>query len=391
MVIGWLVVATTMDRIFSRSDPALALSWNPDSADANARRADILSEEGNLAKVQDRIKYYATRSFSRQLVNPAAARQLGIVASQGNPNRAERLLRYAEAMSRRDLPTQIWLIESHIQRNDIEGALKHYDRALRTNFRARALLFPILNQAAADPAVWQPLAGVLRTRPQWWRAFLEQYISVSTTPEALFAFARAMGMDRVPSVDPWLLQATQKRLVDLFAYSQAATLYNHAHGQSGNVVVPLRNGDFEQPGSADPFDWNLVDEQDLAAQRQPSPSSKGGNALFLSATNGRGGDLATQLTILPLGRYTVTARVGGVSGDPVAFPQFTVRCARTGKEILRQSFPPASDAGRTWQFGLDIPAGCQAQRIILRADGSMTPQDTAPWIDDIIIRSGKTY
>lgn len=312
---------------------------------------------------------------------------MGIVsAMNSNQLRAERLIRYSEAMSRRDLGTQLWLIENNVGREDIPAALLHYDRALRANDDARPILFPILSQAADDPAISPPLASFLARRPQWWRPFLNHYVPNATSPDALHSFAKALNLDRAPSPDPSMLQAIEKRLVDLFAYAPAAALYNRAHGLPADDRAPLRNGNFEQPGNWDPFDWNLIDEQDLAALRQPSPIQTDGNALFLSATNGRGGDLAVQLIMLPPGTYAIHARVGGVHGDPLAFPRLVIRCAKSGREILNLSFPQAPDNGRSWHTTVTIPADCEAQRIVLRASSTLDANPALPWIDNIAIR-----
>ncbi|WP_168371518.1 tetratricopeptide repeat protein [Sphingomonas sp. Leaf257] len=388
VLLGWLVLAATMERIFARSAPLLALSWNPASADANVRAADLLVNEGPLDRAKGMIAAYAGRSLNRQPVNPGAARLLGLIAAQDGDHQAqaERLVRYAEAMSRRDLPTQMWLIESSVSQGDVENALLHYDRALKTNIRSYALLMPTLVQAANQPEVWRPLATILSRRPQWWRPFLERYAASGTSPDALVAFSRALHLDLAPPPDPGMLQAIEKRLVDLFAYSRAAALYNRAHGLAADDHTPVRNGDFERPSSADPFDWNLIDEDDLAAVRQPSPVHSDGNALFLSAANGRGGDLAVQLTMLMPGRYRVTAKVGGVSGDPLAFPRLVVRCAKDAREILHVAFPPAPDTGRFWSINLTVPTDCEAQRIVLRAASTLDAPAAAPWIDSIVIR-----
>lgn len=386
LLLGWLVLATTMDRIFARRAPALALAWNSQSADANAYLADQMLQASPGA-VDGRIAFHAARSLARQPVNPVAARLLAIVASQQRrERRAKHLLSYAEAMSRRDLSTQLLLIESSVARNDIAAALLHYNRALKSNNNARPLLFPILSSAAADPAVWQPLLRILDTRPQWGRPFLQQYVPSSTSPDALYAIARTLGMDRVPSSDPWLLQGVEKRLVDLKSYARAAALYNRAHGRSASDRTPLRNGGFEKPGSWDPFDWNLMDEQDLAALRQPSPAAADGLALFPIATNGRQGEVASQLMLLPPGRYTIDAKVGGVQGDPLAFPQLAVICAADGRMFVQAAFPSSPEKGRLWRQGMTIPADCPAERIVVRATSTLDGQPASPWIDSIVIR-----
>ena len=388
LLLGWLVLATTVDRVFARRAPALALRWNPGSADANVRVADALLQGGDVGGSIGRVAALAERSIRRQPVNSGAARLLGIRAAFSNDaRRAEGLARYAEAMSRRDLPTQLWLIETAVARNDIPTALRHYDRAMKTSSNGRAVLFPILAAAAEDRAIWEPLAGILARRPQWWRAFVDQMTPRSNSPDALYAIARHTGIAGTERADPALLQGIEKRLVELGAYAQAADLYNRAHRLPPGTGAPLRNGGFEQATGFDPFEWNLRDEPDLAAVRQPSPVENGGNALFLSAANGRGGDLAVQTVMLPPGGYRLRATVGGVGGDPLAYPHLIVRCARGGREFFNGRFPVAGDGGTVWRDGFTIPGDCPGQQVVLQASSSLDPSDMTPWIDNIVIGS----
>jgi len=389
LMLGWTVVATTMDRVFARKVPSLALWWNPDSADANAYYAESLLRTADLRHVMTRVASHANRSIRRQPVNAAAARLLGLAADAGRDNhRAERLMAYAEAMSRRDLPTQLWLIEANIAHDDVPTVLRHYDRAMRTSVSGRTVLFPILIAAAAnDRKVWEPLISVLAQRPQWWRPFLAQLIPVSVSPEALYMTARRMGLDTGPGADTALTQATERRLVDLRAPDMAADLYNRAHRLPPATGAPLRNGNFDLPGGWDPFEWNLVDEPDLAAVRQPSPIAGDGNALFLSAGNSRSGDVAVQVIMLPQGSYAARATIGGVSGDPIARPKLIVRCAGDSRELLNAPFALAPETGSAWHGTFTIPAGCEAQRVVIQATSSLDPSDTAPWIDNIAIQS----
>lgn len=387
LVIGWLVTAVTIDRVFARRAPALALAWNPGSADANVRFSDALIQQSDPNTVLPRIAVYADRSLRRQPINPGAARLLAMaIAARGDARRADGLARYAEAMSRRDLPTQLWLIETAVQRNDVPTALMHYDRAMKTSVQGRTLLFPILSAAASDRDVWRPLADMLARRPQWWRAFVDQFAPASTSPEALYAIARATRIDRPESADPALLQAIEKRLVDLGAYRVAADLFNRAHGLPPGTPATLRNGGFERPGGWDPFEWNLLDAPDLAAVRQPSGRPGKGDSLYLTAVNGRSGDVATQLVILRPGRYRIAAMVGGVRGDPLAFPRLVVRCANGGRVLLDAVFPAAPDGGRAWRNDFTIPAECPAQRVVIRATSALDSSDAVPWVDDIVVR-----
>lgn len=387
LIVGWLVTAVTIDRVFARRAPALALAWNPGSADANVRFLEALIQRSDLNTVLPSIAVHADRSLRRQPINPGAARLLAIaIATRGDTRRANALARYAEAMSRRDLPTQLWLIQTAAQRNDIPTVLMHFDRAMKTSVQGRTVLFPILSAAASDPTVWRPLAGMLARHPQWWRAFVDQLAPTGTSPEALYAIARATRIELPESADPALLQAIEKRLVDLGAYRVAADLFNRSRGLPPGAAATLRNGGFEQPGGWDPFEWNLLDAPDLAAVRQPSGRPGKGNALYLTAVNGRSGDVATQLVILRPGRYGIAATVGGVRGDPLAFPRIAVRCANGGRVLLDAVLPAASDGGRAWRDGFAIPTECPAQRVVIRATSALDSSDAVPWVDNLVIR-----
>lgn len=386
LVLGWLVLAITADRVFADGAPRAALFWNPGSAQANIRLADRMLQENPAAAASPAIRAHALIAFDRQPVGPEAARLLGIAAAtSGQEARADHLLAYAEAMSRRDVPTQLLLIESSAARGDVATALVHYDRAMRTSTASWPLLFPVLSQAADGPAIGAPLAALLERRPPWSRPFLEQFVPRSRSPETLFGIARRLRLDRDPSPDVAMLQLIEKRLVDLGSFRAAAALYGRAHGIQTTTGPLLRNGDFEQPSGWDPFDWNLVDEPDLSAQRQPSLAPRASTALFLSAMNGRGGDLAVQLVTLPAGRYRIGAQVGAVGGDRLAFPQLIVRCVTDGRELIHQPFPAAPPAGRVWQTELVVPANCPAQRLVLQKRSPLDPQQDVPWIDNMTI------
>ena len=394
LLVSWFVTAVTIDQVMSRLAPASALVFNPGSADANAGLAaamvqddaGVLAARGTVPpSLTARVRARALRSLDRQPVNPAGARLLAFATATGDPARAHRLLAYAEAMSRRDLPTQLALIENSVQRGAVAGALVHYNRALSANAEARPLLYPILAAAANEPAVWRPLSVMLARRPQWWRPFVEMVAAQGTSPASLYAFARRLGLERGPTSDFALLQAMEKRLVDLGAYASAADLYDRAHGVAHGRRPLLNNGGFEQPGGWDPFDWNLVEQPDLAALRQPSPAASGGTALFLDATNGRGGDVAVQLMTLPPGAYRIGALAGAVRGDRLAFPQMVVRCARDGRELLHAPFPPALDGGTRWHVDLTVPAGCAAQRLVIQASSALEASGPTPWIDDVAV------
>ena len=294
-------------------------------------------------------------------------------------------------MSRRDFPTQLWQIENDVARGDVAGALLHYDRALRTTPSAWPTLFPVLAGAADQQPVQAPLLRLLAQAPPWRRPFLERFVPSSRSPVMLFALARTLGLATAQSPDSAMLQTIEKRLTELAAFDDAAALYDRAHPFANASDGRIQNGDFERPGGFDPFDWNLVDEPDLAADRRPSPAPEGGTALFLTAANGRGGEVAEQLLILHPGDHLIGAKVGSVHGDRQAAPRLTLQCVSSGRSLLDQPFPPAPANGVGWQVPFSVPPGCKAERLAVDARSPLVAGDDVPWIDHIVVRTAAPH
>jgi len=152
--LSWLTVAVSAANALRQVRPDLAHRIMPFDARANAG----LAEQASVRMAQDRAARataagLAREALSRDVTVVAAWRTLGLeLETEGRRGDAERLIRFAERLSRRDLPTQLWLIEANVARNDIEGALAHYNIALRTSQAAADVLFPILVQAILSTA-----------------------------------------------------------------------------------------------------------------------------------------------------------------------------------------------------------------------------------------------
>ena len=383
----WLVVAVTVEQVLSRRAPALAMRVAPWSADARTRLAQAEYTHRPAAISDPAIRDLVLPALLRQPVSADAASVLGLsLAAAGRTTQADRVMRYALSLSRRSLTTQIYFIETSVARGDVETTLDHYDQALRTSSRAADVLFPILTAAANQPAIAGPLARRLRQRPIWGRPFMRSFIPAATSPAALYLLSRSIGLADRPSLDVDLLHDADQRLVSLRGFREAGRLYASASGQPDPAVQPVRNGDFEAPAGRLPFDWNLRDEPGLTAVRLPGQRSADGQAVYITASNERGGDVATQLMLLQPGRYAAGAKVGAVTGDPASFPQILVRCEGSNQELAHLPFPRSAAAGSAWTFGFDVPPTCPAQWLVVQAASALDPQPVQPWIDDITIK-----
>jgi len=382
---GWVTMGVTASLVFGRTRPALVLGWWPfDSAARATAAAQILEtprpEPDALAEAAEN----ARAALRRSALNVIATRTLGLIAiMRGEEREASRLMHYSETLSRRDLPTQLWLIETNVQRNDIAGALLHYDHALRTSTTARDLLFPILAAASANPDVGPPLARLVAQRPLWWRDFVEHLISEGEDPRGIESIIMAARLDLGDAEERGLLAGAIGRLVELRGYEQAHRLYRRARGADAALV---RNGDFEAENRFAPLDWVLSETGTSAGIMEPQ--DRGGRALLFAVQSGAGGStVARQLLLLRPGRYRFSVTAGNVSGPLADRPRITLSCVRTEEGFLDVRLPPSPAEGRPMVQDFVVGnEGCPAQWLIVHSSDPGDRDGPQPWIDKVTVQ-----
>ena len=65
LLLGWFVLAVTVDRVLFAGSPGAALFWNPGSADANGRLADQLLQANPSQAALPAIRDRAVRALRR--------------------------------------------------------------------------------------------------------------------------------------------------------------------------------------------------------------------------------------------------------------------------------------------------------------------------------------
>jgi tetratricopeptide (TPR) repeat protein len=378
----WATIGITLASGFAQTHPLLVLRfWQ--SSEANAQAASNALAAGAQAAQYSQARAYALRALDREPVNVSAVRTLASLP--GDPARTARLFFYSEALSRRDLTTQLWLIEARVAADDIVGALRHYDRALRVTPQAGNLLYPILVAAAADPQIATSLVDLLRKRPDWRFDFLANLVADSKAPEALPLILSPLKLDYQQDHDRSVLDAAASRLVAARQYGAAFKLYGEAVRHAGAPFdAVLRNGTFDQTGEKTPFDWWLSDQEDLAAAVDLPGASASGPALFLMAEDGRGGEVARQLLLLRPGAYRLAFRAGDVRGNISQHPRLAIVCENgaEGAVLADMRMPDAPVEGRDLALDLTIPAtDCPAQWLRISAYAGSEIEPVRPWLD----------
>jgi hypothetical protein len=365
-VVAVLMLRASLANILRRIDPAVALSINP----ANGEAAEARAEQLMIESVANRSEAaaLARRALDRSPVSAGAARILATAKlAGGNVDAARRLMTYSERVSRRDLPTQAWLIEDAVQRDDIPMALHHYDVALRSVDQAKALLLPILVKAIAQPPVVDSLIVTLAARPLWAPTFLDMAARDGRDFEGLARLLEGLARQGY-SVPMSVTAQASARMVEAGYYDLAWRVYAAGHPHAARSIV--RDPGFAriETDGAGPFEWSLVAANGLTAQ----PRRYGGQSvLSYNAATGAGGILARQLLLLPTG----AARLAGRSYDSAsseARAQLRLTCANSGKSIMTMAANMANYAQ-----GFVIPADCPAQWLDVTVDGGDSPLGTS--------------
>jgi hypothetical protein len=140
------------------------------------------------------VKVAATRSAVAQALNPSALRMLAFSqVKHGRVQAARQLALVANKVSRRELGAHVFLIEDYVARDDVKGALRHYDLALRSSSGSRAILTPVLIRAMEDEQINATLSQYIRKQPDWLYPFLQQAVVESRDPSTVARLVERSG------------------------------------------------------------------------------------------------------------------------------------------------------------------------------------------------------
>lgn len=360
---GCFSVAHTLALVVEKERPALAHRLAPwDGRITAALAASLTGPEAGDAQ-RRRSDDLARRALRQDPTAVTAAATLGINAQlRGDTAAASRLFAYAEKLSRRDLPTQLWMIEAAVGRGDILGALHHYDIALRTKRQSWDLLFPILASASADPPVRAELVKTLAAQPLWAEPFVNHVAAHPADPKAtsaLFLDLRRAGLalpDRVHAA----------AINGLIAGGFADEAWRHyaairASADRRQSRDPRFAFASEAPTA---FDWVPVNGGGVSTSIQ---RGEGGNVFDFSVASGLGGPLLRQMQMFPPGTYRIEGRSSGIAQPAQSQPYWTLVCQTGGREFGRVAVPNSAQAGGAFSGQFTVPADCPVQALILVA------------------------
>lgn len=384
VVASWMTVAVSGAALFRKARPDIALRLAP--FDARAKAA--LAEQG-LRTPTDGRTLPAAAELSREALRRdptivGAWRNLGLAAAAaGQQPVALRLFRISQRLSRRDSATQLWLIEENVRRNDIRGALRHYDIALRTSTAMSDILVPILVSATADPAIAGPLADVLAPDPPWAYAYYNHLVQALPSGQAALALISRLPAEvRRRHIEP--LRQLVAKAVDKREYEAAWRIYALLSGAAPGEL--LRNGDFRSRNEFPVLEWQLTDTPNLRAEQTAPAGSPGASALRVSASSAAIGSAARQLLLLGPGSYRLRSVAAQESSPGPERLQWQVNCVGRDENLLNLDVTPRREGRFERQGRFRVPpSGCPAQWLRLEVSAPDLPAGVETWVHRVEI------
>lgn len=332
----------------------------------------------------------ANRGEARRLArlaveqDPTAVRAfvtLGLDAQvRGDMPRARRLFAYAQALSRRELQTQLWAIEDAVARDDIPGALRQYDIALRTSRTAPDLLFPVLAKAIADPPIRTALIETLAAKPAWSAAFVDYVVGNGPGARANAAFFQGLRRGGVPVTE----EASAMTINALIAGGMLNDAWSYYAGlRPGADRRVSRDPHFtakvDYPA---PFDWLPVNDSNVTASIRRDDE---GGVFEFSTPSGVGGPLLSQLQMLPPGTYRLEGRGTGPDPQGESYLYWKLSCG-DGRELGRVDLRGSTQAGERFSGSFTVPEACAVQTLSLMAPASTSASGLAGQITEVTLR-----
>lgn len=383
LIAGYISVTRTLAFSLRTSDARRAHALAP----GDGRITAMLARQtvGADAAVGDRLRAdrLARVAVLQDPTVVLAVATLGLDAQlEGDVRRGRRLFTYAQVLSRRDLPTQIWAIEDAVGRGDVKGALTHYDIAMRVSRTAPDLLFPVLASAIADPAIQAALIRTLAARPPWGEAFLT-YVSIKgPDPRAtarLLSGVRRFGLP--------VSQVVSAEIINLLIFNG---FLNDAWSYYASVRPGADRRRSRDPGfgadlsSPSPLDWTPINDAGVVTSIQHSDT---GGIFDFAAPASIGGPLLRQVQLLPPGVYRFQGHSIAIDQADGSLPYWTLSCP-DGRELGRVIVPTSVRANGRFEGSFNVPTDCPIQTLTLVARPTDTVSGLSGQIDQAQLLPG---
>jgi hypothetical protein len=365
-------------------NPSVSLRFDANQPVALATLADGELQKGGTAKSLIQAEALSLRALRAQPLNARAARVLAFARKglKKNEVKASQLINLAAKTSRRDLGTQIYLIEQAVAEDDIPTALTHYDIALRTDRKASGLLFPVLSSAISLPEIRTKFAPFVAKQPAWLMDFYEFHVQTSNNMGSLAAIlprkSRQRDMPRLLSLQSAIVQ----RLFELEGASQAYAFYATLPFFDKNRVQTANITTENLDNRHAIFSWLLFNQTSSGASLT-SPTGikaeKNQQALRLFAAPMITNIVAQKGLYLQAGTYQLTLSADLSEMTDGSKVLLSIQClGKPPQPLVNQAITSAKTA-----LSFTVQNGCIGQLLYIRITGGTDRNDAQAIINSI--------
>jgi hypothetical protein len=339
------------------TSPDFALLVNPSDPVAMVRMADFQWAVDQSDKTRLSVQARVKAGLTGQAINVRALRLLAMVTKQKAQSAgAEKLIQLASRTSRRELGTQIWLIDRAAAKGDAQQTLRQYDVVLRSNPQAPKLLFPGLAKALANGEIRQNFVPFVKNDRSWLHDFLSYAVYNDINPVALaqlFLAADGFPRDkRYRVVESTLVE----RLFKTAHYPEAALVGQRISPQSRLAGQQIALNSANTSEKAAPFQWR-TGEVISANSGLIANANNSGSTIQAWAQPGGRGLAASKLLALPSGRFGFNGKVTVNSGTLAVGSYWQISCLNGIQQsmIWRNNLVETTGASNSFQIGGNCP------------------------------------
>jgi hypothetical protein len=318
------------------------------------------------------------QSLSGGPLNRRVLRNLALDSEIRNDDeRARRLMRLASRVSRRDIATQLWLVNDAVRREDLNGVLTHYDAALSTRNQAYEVLLPTMTQALIHPQFRAELIPLLRAERPWVESFISYAVTYAPTVGPMATLIEEAG--ELPNEDELrpMLSHLLYKLVEEGQISEARRFAVAVLEADPEVLKLPGLTEATVDPAFDPLTWSLNEGADLTAYLSDD------GQIEIRVTSDRWQPAAWRVFEGDPGRYELAFSSISPRGSASASSRLTATCVRRGGQLalFEKDFEALSNAN-TWRQQFSLPAGCVGLRIDLSAKSERLGSDAVAIIRD---------
>lgn len=386
-VLAWRMAALGLADHYAREGAAdSALAWYPHHPQALFDEALRLSKNDPA-----RARELLLESVEANPADGAAVIALArLLEEKGDLARAKEAVALASRLGPRQVAVQMEAAAFWLRQRQADGALRHWDAALRIDPGLGEKIYPMLLRFAENAQVRPVFAPLLAQPPAWWQGFFRYATATAARLDTLRALyqMRRQGGGRLDAAEQRDYLA---RLERDGQWLEAYFIWLNGLGpQQLAALGSVYNGGFEQPVSGQGFDWYAPEGAGALVETAQTAGAGGSKALHVVLQGSKAPSLSFfQRLLLDPGKYRLRGRARPESLVVEKGVQWTLRClAPVQKPLAVSERFLGSDQWREFAAEFTVPGqDCQVQDLRLELAGRPSDLETSGgvWFDDLAI------